>query len=407
MDIFSLMVGFLAASLLLVVGFYLLYSRYLERYSRLHAYAHQLQQHMEEGREREEQLKNRLLVAEEKSAFLERKSDQLKEQFEHIALDVLSRKSQDLTQNQHAHLKRLLEPFSENIHAFQQKIEQFYQAENRERFSLAKEIQALRALNERISQDAINLTNALKGDNKLQGNWGEMILEKVLESSGLTKGREYVTQKSFQDSEGRVQRPDVIIHLPGEKDIVIDAKVSLKAYEAYVSADEDEIRSRELAAHLDSLKMHISTLSKKDYHMLKQIRSLDFVLLFIPVEAAFLAALEADPQLYEKAYRQNIILVSPTTLLAVLRTIEHAWRYEHQNKNAHRIAKKAGDLYEKFVLFVESMQQVDTALQKAQEAYDTAYKRLSSGKGNLIDRAEELREMEGISARKEKRLPRS
>ncbi len=407
MDIFSFFIGFLVASFLIVVGFYFLYSRYLERFSLLQQRFFEQKRALEEGREREEKLKNSLLLAEEKNSFLEKKSDQIKEQFEHIALDVLTQKSRHMTLNQQEQMKLLLEPFAKNIASFQEKIEHYYQEENRERFSLAKEIEALKSLNERISQDAINLTNALRGDNKLQGNWGEMILEKVLESSGLVRGREYEIQKGYRDSEGRVLRPDVIIHLPGEKEVVIDAKVSLKAYEAYVGASDEAARKAARKAHIDSLQTHITTLARKEYHALPQIRSLDFVLLFIPVEAAFLAALESDPHLYEKAYHENIILVSPTTLLAVLRTIEHAWRYEHQNNNAQTIARKAGDLYEKFVLFVESMQQVDAALHKAQDAYDTAFKRLSSGKGNLIDRAQELRKMEGVSAKKGKRLPRS
>ncbi len=407
MDIFSFSIGFLIASFLLVVGFYLLYTRYTKRFTALYNHALHIQKNLDEGKGREEGLRNQLLLEQEKNAFFEKKSNQIKEQFEHIALEVMAQKSQHFTQTQHDQLKLLLEPFSQNIQSFQQKIEHFYQEESRERFSLVKEIQTLKALNERISQDAINLTNALKGDNKLQGNWGEMILEKVLENSGLVRGREYEIQKGYQDSEGRVFKPDVIIHLPGEKNVVIDAKVSLKAYEGYISATDDEARKIYLKRHLDSLQIHISMLSKKDYHALKEIRSLDFVLLFIPIEAAFLAALEGDPHLYEKAYRQNIILVSPTTLLAVLRTIEHAWRYEHQNKNAQHIARKAGDLYEKFVLFVESMHQVDASLKKAHEAYATAYKRLSSGKGNLIDRAQELREMKGINTKKDKRVPRS
>lgn len=407
MDIYAFTIGFLLASLLLVVGFYLLYSRYLKQLYTTQKSLHAARMEVEEGRTKLTHLSSQLALAEEKLAFIETKNGEMKEAFEHIALDVISQKSQHVTQSQQEQLKLLLEPFAKNIENFQQRVEAFYQEENRERFSLIREIQTLKKLNERIAEDAINLTNALKGDNKLQGNWGEMILEKVLESSGLREGHEYTREKVMTNDQGRVQRPDVILHLPQKRDVIIDAKVSLKAYERYVASEESADKERYLKAHVDSLILHVNTLSQKEYHKLEAVNSIDFVLLFVPIEAAFLAALESDPHLYEKAYRKNIIIVSPTTLLAVLRTIEHAWRNAYQNKNAQKIAQKAGDLYEKFALFVESMQQIDSALQKAQEAYDTAYKRLSSGKGNLMGRAEELRKMEGIAKKGGKELPRS
>ncbi len=407
MDMIAFLIGFLAASLLLVVGFYLLYSSYLDRYRRLKTQYIQLHKAWEEGREKQLSLSLELKTAQEKLDFFQTQSQQMKEHFEYIALDVISQKSQHITQSQQEQLKLMLEPFSQNIKSFQRKVEQFYQEETKERFSLIKEIQTLKALNERISQDAVNLANALKGDNKLQGNWGEMILEKVLESSGLREGYEYILQKGYQNDEGRVRKPDVIVRLPHNKEIIIDAKVSLLSYERYTASETLQERERHLKAHVDSLMIHINQLSKKSYQKLEGIHTLDFVLLFVPIEAAFLAALEGDPHLYEKAYDKNIILVSPTTLLAVLRTIEHAWRSEHQNKNARKIAQKAGDLYDKFALFVESLQQIETALNKAQEAYDTAYKRLSSGKGNLLSRAQELKSMQGIDKKRDKRLPRT
>jgi len=407
MDIYAFTIGFLLASLLLVAGFYLLYSRYLKQLYATQKALHAARNEVEEGRTKLVHLSSQLALAEEKLAFIETKNGEMKQAFEHIALDVISQKSQHVTQSQQEQLKLLLEPFAKNIENFQQRVEAFYQEENRERFSLIREIQTLKKLNERIAEDAINLTNALKGDNKLQGNWGEMILEKVLESSGLREGHEYSREKVMTNERGRVQRPDVILHLPQKRDVIIDAKVSLKAYERYVASEESADKERYLKAHVDSLMLHVNTLSQKEYHKLDAVDSIDFVLLFVPIEAAFLAALESDPHLYEKAYRKNIIIVSPTTLLAVLRTIEHAWRNAYQNKNAQKIAQKAGDLYEKFALFVESMQQIDSALQKAQEAYDTAYKRLSSGKGNLMARAEELRKMEGIAKKGGKELPRS
>jgi DNA recombination protein RmuC len=313
---------------------------------------------------------------------------------------VIENKSDTVSQKQQESLKLLLMPFAENIKSFQQKVEHFYMQESRERYSLIQEIHTLKNLNERISQDAVNLTNALKGDNKLQGNWGELILEKVLENSGLTKGREYEIQKAYKDEKGKIFKPDVIIHLPEKKDVIIDSKVSLKAYEQFHSATEEEEKERYLKSHLDSVYMHIKTLSQKNYEKLEGIRTLDFVLLFIPIEAAFMTAIEADGSLYEKAYQKNIILVSPSTLLAVLRTIEHSWRYEYQNKNAKEIARKAGDLYDKFRGFLDSMQTIERSLHKAQHAYNEAFKRLSSGKGNLLDRAKELKEMKGVEHKK-------
>ncbi len=411
MDIFSFLIGFLAASLFIVIIFYYIYAASAKRFayyiSRLseekrgvEAQLSAVNETLHEAVLEKTKLSQELAFAQEKITFLQESKKEIKEEFEHIAREVIEQKSSALSQQQQESLKLLLRPFSENIRNFQQKVEQFYTQESKERYSLIKEITTLKNLNERISQDALNLTNALKGDNKLQGNWGEMILEKVLESSGLTKGREYEIQKAYKDEKGKLYKPDVIIHLPDKKDVVIDSKVSLKAYEQYHSSADDDEKARHLRAHLDSLYIHIKQLSQKRYEALEGVSTLDFVLLFIPIEAAFMTAIEADRELYEKAYRKNIILVSPSTLLAVLRTIEHSWRYEHQNKNAREIARKAGDLYDKFRGFVGSMQGIEKSLHKAQHAYNDAFKKLSSGKGNLMTRARELKEMEGIEHKK-------
>ncbi len=411
MDIFSFLIGFLVASLFIIIIFYYIYTNTVNSYS---AYIKTIREEsrgvLEEAQEQAEKLRTyeletaklsqELTFAQEKVTFLEQTKEEIKKEFEHIAREVIEEKSETVSKRQQESLKLLLAPFADNIKNFQHKVERFYTEESRERYSLLKEIDALKNLNERISQDAVNLTNALKGDNKLQGNWGELILEKVLESSGLTRGREYEIQKAYKDEAGKSYKPDVIVHLPDKKDVVIDSKVSLKAYEAYYSAADEEEKSRHLKAHLDSLYIHIKTLSQKRYEALEGVRSLDFVLLFIPIEAAFMSAVEADRSLYEKAYRKNIILVSPSTLLAVLRTIEHAWRHEYQHKNAREIAKRAGDLYDKFRGFLESMQSIEKSLHKAQEAYDDAFKKLSSGKGNLISRAKALGKMQGIEHRK-------
>ncbi len=399
MDIVSFLIGFLLSLLLVIIIFYYIYSNLVNRYTHyITAYEKEsraLKNSLSSMEKELFRLKQKLDFSQEKILFFQKNQERMKEEFEHIAREVIEKKSENISQYQQDSLKLLLTPFAKNIKDFQSKVESFYINETKERFSLIKEIQTLKNLNEKISKDAINLTNALKGDNKLQGDWGEMILQKLLESSGLVRGREYEIQKSYKDSKGKISRPDVIIHLPDKKEVIIDSKVSLNAYERYHNCDEDE-KEGFIKAHLDSIYMHIKKLSDKEYERLDGVKSLDFVLMFIPIEAAFMAAVNADKNLYEKAYQKNIIIVSPSTLLAVLRTIEHSWRYEYQNKNAKIIAKKAGDLYEKFNGFIESLQNIEKSLKKAQEAYDDAYKKLSSGKGNLLTRAKELKKMEGI-----------
>jgi DNA recombination protein RmuC len=324
----------------------------------------------------------------------------MREEFEHIAQRILTENRVALTQENRVSLDTIITPFKENIKAFHDRVESYYTDESKERYSLTNEIHNLQKLNQRISEDAINLTNALKGDNKVQGDWGEMILERVLENSGLKKEREYYVQASHHDKEGRLFRPDVIVQLPDNKHIIIDSKVSLKSYEQYHHDKSNQTQHKKAFIH--SVKSHIKELSHKSYQTLEGVNSLDFVLLFVPIEGAFSLLQEAEVGLYEDAYQKNIILVSPSTLLAVLRVIENSWRIEYQNKNAKIIAKKAGDLYSKFESFVAEMRKIDSSLKKAQSAYDDAFKRLSTGRGNLIDKTNELKELEGVVA-KEKR----
>ncbi len=318
----------------------------------------------------------------------------LKEEFEHVAQRILTESRVALTQENRVSLDTIINPFKENIKAFHDRVESYYIDESKERYSLTNEIHNLQKLNQRISEDAINLTNALKGDNKVQGDWGEMILERVLENSGLKKEREYRVQPSYHDKDGERFRPDVVVQLPDNKHIIIDSKVSLKSYERYHHDKSKQAEHKK--AFIYSVKNHIKELSQKSYHNLEGVNSLDFVLLFIPIEGAFSLLQEGEERLYEQAYQKNIILVSPSTLLAVLRVIENSWRIEYQNKNAKVIAKKAGDLYAKFESFVTQMQKIDVSLQKAKSSYDDAFKKLSTGRGNLIDRTNELKELEGV-----------
>ncbi len=380
-------IGFLTA---LLIGFVLFWRYYLQKEKESRAVIEAYQA-----------VKIEHAVAQEKIDNIQNTNLQLKEQFENIANSILEKNSKKIVLENQTNLTQILQPFKDNINAFNQKIETYYHDESKERFSLIKEIEKLQTLNQKISDDATNLTNALRGDNKIQGDWGEYILERVLESSGLKKDREYEIQKEFNGVVGEKLRPDVIVHLPDKKDIIIDSKLSLVSYERYHVSEDPDDREENLLSHLYSINNHIKQLSSKRYQDIPSINTLDFVLMFIPIESAFLLAVEKDRTLYERAYNQNIILVSPSTLLAVLRTIQNSWRYEYQNKNAQMIAKKAGDMHDKFVSFVDEMLLVEKSLAKAHSSYEDAFKKLSTGKGNLINRSRELKELDGVYHKKE------
>ena len=335
---------------------------------------------------------------EEKLALLEDARARLAEQFKTLAQDILEDKSKRFTEQNKTNLEALLGPLREQIGGFQKRVEDVYDKESRDRVSLLKEIHTLRDLNQRIAEDAVNLTRALKGSSRTQGAWGELVLERVLEQSGLTKGREYELQVSISGEEGRL-RPDAIVHLPDGKDVVIDAKVSLIAYERYVSAEDDASRAQALREHVASLRTHIRQLGDKAYHQLPGVRSLDFVLLFVPIEPAYMEALRAEPALFTEALERNIGLVNPTTLLTTLRMIQNVWRFEHQSRNAQEIARRAGDLYDKFVGFVQDLGTVGARLRSTQTAFDAARNKLVAGRGNLVKRAEELKAL-GVEAAK-------
>ena len=330
---------------------------------------------------------------EEKLLMLNEARKQLQVEFKNLANEIFENKQQTFRKESRDQLTSLLDPLSNRIKDFEKRVEETYNNESKERFSLVKEVKNLQELNARISEDAVNLTNALKGQSKVQGNWGEVVLERLLEKSGLEKGREYDVQVSLKAEDGRRLQPDVVIRLPEDKDIVIDSKVSLLAYERYCSAEEDAVRLQALKEHVQSVRSHIRDLGSKDYQNLPGLRTLDFVLLFIPIEGAFTVAVQEDGEIFADAFDRNIALVSPTTLLATLRTIHNIWRYEQQNRNAREIAVNAGKLYDKFVNFVRDIESIGTRIDSVKKSYDQAHNKLVSGKGNLVSRAEAMKEM--------------
>jgi len=342
--------------------------------------------------------------AEEKLVLLDEAKSELTNQFRVLAQEILEEKGKTFSEQSRAGLKGLLDPFRDQLGEFRQKVDSVYVHEAGQRTSLRKEIETLRDLNQQINQEAINLTRALKGDRKTQGTWGELILERVLEQSGLRKGVEYETQGGFRDAGGKLLKPDVIVHLPEEKDVVVDSKVSLVAYERYARAEEDAMRKKALSEHMASVRARIEGLSRKDYSALKGLRSLDFVLMFMPVEAAFVAAFREDMTLYSYAFEKKIIVVTPSTLLATLKTIENIWRYERQNRNAQAIFQKASAIYDKLRLFVESMEKLGKQLDTAQCTYEEAMNRLVRGKGNVISQASRFSEL-GVPVKRP--LPRT
>jgi len=327
--------------------------------------------------------------------------DELRAQFAELAGKIFDEREQRFAETSQQQLGQLLDPLKERIQSFEKRVEESYQQEARERFSLGKELERLQQLNQRLGDEATNLTRALKGQ-KTQGNWGELVLERVLEHAGLEKGREYQTQVSLKSADGERFQPDVLIQLPGDKQVVVDAKVSLTAYQQFIAADDEPARQQALKQHVLSLRSHLKGLSLKDYQRLEGLHSLDFVLLFVPIEAAFAAALQADPGLFQEAFDQHIVIVSPTTLLATLRVIDSLWRQERQSQNAREIAERAGALYDKFVAFIQDLDEMGARLQQLDKAYAGARNKLYEGRGNIISRVENLKL---LGARASKSLP--
>nr|WP_197432212.1 DNA recombination protein RmuC [Pseudomonas composti] len=327
--------------------------------------------------------------------------NELRAQFSELATKIFDEREQRFAENSQQRLGQLLDPLKERIQAFEKRVDESYQQEARERFSLSKELERLQQLNQRLGDEATNLTRALKGQ-KTQGNWGELVLERVLEHAGLEKGREYQTQVSLKGAGGERFQPDVLIRLPGDRQVIVDAKVSLSAYQQYVAAVDEPIRQQALKQHLLSVRSHLKGLSGKDYQRLEGLHSLDFVLLFVPIEAAFAAALQAEPDLFQEAFEQQVVIVSPTTLLATLRVIDSLWRQERQGQNAREIAERAGQLYDKFVAFVADLDEMGSRLQQLDKAYASARNKLVDGRGNLVGRVENLKL---LGARASKSLP--
>jgi DNA recombination protein RmuC len=329
----------------------------------------------------------------EKEALFKQTSESLKQEFQNLANRIFEEQGQSFARNNRTQLDGLLTPFREQIAEFKQRVEQVYHTESKDRASLLTEVRNLHRASDKINQEAENLARALKGDKRIQGNWGELVLERVLDESGLRKDHEYSLQATRRTEDGDAKRPDVIIHLPDEKDIIVDSKMSLVAYERAVAAEDDAVRDAALRQHVNDLRAQVKRLSEQEYDRLQGVRSLDFVLLFVPIESAFMLAMEYDGALFTEAFNKRIVIVSPTTLLMTLRIIHNVWRYEKQTKNAQEIARRAGALYDKLRLVMEDMVKLGGLLRGADESYQTAMQKLASGKGNLVRQVEHFREL--------------
>lgn len=320
-------------------------------------------------------------------------------EFENLATRILEEKSKNFGETNKNALENLLKPFGDKLSTFQKEVKETYHSESQDRTRLRTQIEELTKFNERRDGETLSLVKALKGQNQVQGAWGEMILEGILEKSGLEKGREYSAQRSIPTEEGKRSCPDIIVHLPDQRDVVIDSKVTLTAYERYQNSEDQRVREQALREHIGALQRHVRELSGKGYESLQALRSLDFVLLFVPIEGAYSLAVQQQPDLMQGAFERNVIIVTPSTLLSALRMIESIWRCERQNQNALEIARRAGALYDKFVGFIEDLQEVRKHISRATRTSDDALNKLSSGKGNLVGRVEALKEL-GAKAKK-------
>jgi DNA recombination protein RmuC len=354
-------------------------------------------------RETEIQVQEQQKQNAEKLQMLKEHRGEIKEEFAQLAAKVFEGNSKEFSKLSQENLSSLIKPMESQLSEFKRQINTLYSDEAKDRAMLKQEIISLKELNQQISQDALNLTNALKGEKKQQGIWGEMILEKVLESSGLRKGIEYTREVSLKNNDGKTYRPDVLVHLPDKRDLIIDAKTSLSAYERFISAETGELKDLHLNEHVKALRNHIKELGCKNYEKLLGVNTLDFIFMFVPIEGALALALEKDASLYDDAFKQQILLVGPTTLLIAMRAIENVWKYEKQNQNAKEIASRAGALYDKFVNFSDDMVKMSKQFDTLQNSFESAKKRLSEGRGNIVRQVEQLKEM---GAKTNKQIPK-
>lgn len=380
--------------------------------------AQQLQEQLQQAQHQNEQLREALQTSQqelaasnarfsseqkasaEKLALLTQAREELKNQFENTAQKIFDSKSKQFGERSQEQIGQLLNPLAQQLKGFQETVSQKFENEGKERASLQGEIKQLMELNQQINEDAKALTTALTGQNKAQGNWGEMVLKKVLESSGLREGEAYKEQVSVKTEDGKLLQPDVVLYLPDERVVVIDSKVSLTAYTDYCATADEAQRQQLLKAHIQSIKNHVDGLSSKEYHSAFGNQSLDYVFMFLPVEAAYIDAIQAEPGLMEYAMKKNIGIISPSSLLTNLRTVANLWRYEHQNKNAQKIADTAGRLYDKLADGLDAFKDVENRLQQANKSWDTAWNRLAEGKGNVLRTANQIKEL-GVKTKKQ------
>ncbi|MGD9327883.1 MAG: DNA recombination protein RmuC [Cyclobacteriaceae bacterium] len=375
----------------------------VDKYEALFAEFQEIKKDLEEERNKTLDLSNTLARSEGDYKNLQEKLNSQKEdlqklqekfsmEFKNLANEILEEKSKKFTDQNKINIGEILNPLKEKISEFEKKVEETNKESINRNAALKQELKTLSDLNQKITKDAENLTKALKGESKTQGNWGEFILESILEKSGLTKDREYQVQESFNSADGRLQ-PDVIINLPEDKNVIIDAKLSLVAYERYMSAEDETEKQKYLKEHIVSVRKHVKDLSSKNYQQLYNVSGLDFVLLFMPVEPAFGLAIQYDDQLFMEAYEKNIVIVSPSTLIATLRTIASIWRQENQNRNAIEIARQSGSLYDKFKSFTDDLIKVGDGIKTTRKNYELAMNKLTEGKDNLIRKTERLKEL--------------
>ena len=338
----------------------------------------------------------------EQKGEIDKIQDKFRIEFKNLANDILEEKTKKFTEQNSIRLGEILNPLNQKIKEFEKKIEETYDKETQQRVSLKEEVKRLAELNQLVSKEASNLTKALKGEAKTQGNWGEVILENILEQSGLAKDREYYIQPSFTKDSGTRLQPDVVVTYPGERSVIIDSKVSLTAFERYVSAESEKQQVIALKEHLVSVKNHIKELADKNYHDIAQLKSLDFVMMFLPVEPAYHLAIQEDPNLWNYAYEKRILLISPTNLIAALKMVESMWRQEYQNKNVLEIARQSGALYDKFEGLISDLTDLGKRLDSAQGHYHSTMNKLSEGKGSLVSRVEKIKK---LGAKTKKSLP--